>query len=138
MVYQENLRIQTRQGPSFEDITSKINDVVSKSGIKQGIVNVFLSGTTAAILINENESGLKADLELLFEEIIPEKRKWNHNATWGEGNAHSHLRSLFIGGSLTIPLKQGSLTLGTWQSILLLELDVRSRERNLVITVIGA
>lgn len=137
MVYQETIKIQTRQGPYFEDITSKIRNVVRKSGIKQGIANIFLSATTAAILVNENESGLKADIELLLEEIIPEGKRWNHNTTWGEGNAHSHIRSVFIGGSLITPLSEGTLALGTWQSILLLELDVRSRERNLVVTVIG-
>lgn len=137
MVYQDSIRVQTKVGPSFKDITEEVKNIVKKSGIRNGIVSIFLSSTTAGLFINENESGLKADLEILLQEMIPKERRWNHNAAFGEGNAHSHLRSIFVGNSVTLPVREGNLALGTWQSILLFELDIRERERNIIVTVIG-
>ena len=99
------------------DMTSDINDILIKSKIKDGLINIFARHSTAGIVINENESGLVKDFQNTIESLIPENNNYFHDKI--DNNADSHIRSFFIGSSETIPIENGSLNLGTWQSVLL-------------------
>ncbi|MGB9980591.1 secondary thiamine-phosphate synthase enzyme YjbQ [Methanobacterium sp.] len=116
------------------DITQDINDILTKSKIKDGLINIFARHSTAGIVINENESGLVKDFQNAFESLIPENNNYLHDKI--DNNADSHIRSFFIGSSETIPIENGSLSLGTWQSVFFVELD-GPRSRKFVITVVG-
>ena len=116
------------------DMTQDINDILTKSKIKDGLINVFAKHSTAGIVINENESGLVKDFQNAIESLIPENNNYLHDRI--DNNADSHIRSFFIGSSETIPVENGYLSLGTWQSIFFVELD-GPRNRKFVITVMG-
>ena len=116
------------------DMTQDINDILTKSKIKEGLINVFAKHSTAGIVINENESGLVKDFQNALESLIPENNNYLHDRI--DNNADSHIRSFFIGSSETIPVENGHLSLGTWQSIFFVELD-GPRSRKFVITVMG-
>jgi secondary thiamine-phosphate synthase enzyme len=111
--------------------------VLSRSKIKTGIVNVCNVGSTAAVGTIEFEPGLERDLPAILNKLIPPSRNYGHEQTWHDGNGHSHLQATLLGPSITVPVKNGKLVLGTWQQIFHLECDVRGRERTVVITVTG-
>jgi secondary thiamine-phosphate synthase enzyme len=135
-VYGEDIEIQTEEG-EIVDITNSVNKVVSKSKIKNGMVCMFTPGSTGAITTIEYEDGLLSDLSEAVERIFPKRMSYKHNARWGDGNGHSHVRASMIGPGITIPLRNGALTLGTWQQIVFLELDNRGRNRRIVVQVVG-
>ena len=116
------------------DITHDINDMLNKCKIKEGLANIFARHSTAGIVINENESGLVKDFQNTIESLIPENNNYLHDRI--DNNADSHIRSFFIGSSETVPVENGSLSLGTWQSVFFVELD-GPRNRKFVITVMG-
>ena len=116
------------------DVTKDINDILTKSEIKEGLVNIFAKHSTAGIVINENETGLIKDFQNTLESLIPENNNYLHDRI--DNNADSHIRSFFIGSSETVPVENGSLSLGTWQSVFFVELD-GPRSRKFVITVMG-
>ncbi|MBH8573535.1 YjbQ family protein [Nostocaceae cyanobacterium CENA369] len=136
MVYQEQITISTKNG-EMHDLTDKVNQIVKKSGIRAGIVNVFNIGSTAAIGAIEFEPGLKQDLPQILNKLIPPSRDYGHEQTWHDGNGHSHLQATWLGPSLTIPLQNGKLILGTWQQIFHLECDIKPRQRQVMVTVYG-
>lgn len=119
------------------DITEDIEEIIEKSKIKNGIVTAFAIGSTAGITTLEYEPGLIKDLPKLLEKIIPTYQNYNHNETWGDGNGHSHLRSALIKTSLTIPLVNWELTLGTWQQIVFIDFDNKHRTRRIAIQIMG-
>lgn len=119
------------------DLTGEISDVISKTGIKEGNCTVFSVGSTAGITTIEYEPGLLKDIPKLLDKLIPTAVRYNHDDTWGDGNGHAHLRSALFKTSLSIPIIKGELTLGTWQQIVLLDFDNRSRTRRIVIQVLG-
>ncbi len=119
------------------DITEDIEEIIEKSKIKNGIVTAFAIGSTAGITTLEYEPGLIKDLPKLLEKIIPTYQNYNHNETWGDGNGHSHLRSALIKTSLTIPLVNSELTLGTWQQIVFIDFDNKHRTRRIAVQVMG-
>jgi secondary thiamine-phosphate synthase enzyme len=120
-----------------QDITSQISQVIIASEVKNGTVTIFCPSATSALTTIEYESGCVRDLQRLFDEIIPQNREYAHNARWGDGNGHSHVRAALLGPSLTIPFVETRLTLGTWQQVIYVDFDVRSRHRELVIQIIG-
>jgi len=121
------VRVTTSKEIEIIDITEKIREIVRKSGVEDGIVVVFTRHTTAGIIINENESGLISDLEKTLEKLIPKGAGYSHDRV--DNNAHSHLRAIILGSSVVIPVENGRLALGTWQSVLFVELDgPRTRE----------
>jgi secondary thiamine-phosphate synthase enzyme len=136
MVYQEQITISTKNG-EMHDLTDKVNQIVKKSGIRAGIVNVFNIGSTAAIGAIEFEPGLKQDLPQILNKLIPPSRDYGHEQTWHDGNGHSHLQATWLGPSLTVPLQNGKLILGTWQQIFHLECDIKPRQRQVMVTVYG-
>jgi secondary thiamine-phosphate synthase enzyme len=110
---------------------------VSSSGVKTGTVNVFNIGSTAAVGTIEFEPGLQQDLPAVLDKLIPPSRNYAHEQRWQDGNGHSHLQATWLGPSLTVPIMDGKLVLGTWQQIFHLECDVRGRHRTVMVTVVG-
>jgi secondary thiamine-phosphate synthase enzyme len=129
--------IKTRGENDMIDITGQTSKAVEESKLKDGIVTVFVSGSTAAITTIEYEPGLTQDFSRMLSRIAPIDIEYEHDNTWHDGNGHSHVRASLIGPSLTIPFKDGDLILGTWQQIVLLETDTRHRERKIILQIIG-
>jgi secondary thiamine-phosphate synthase enzyme len=119
------------------DITRQTDESIKASGLQDGIVTIFVSGSTASITTIEYELGLKKDFPKMLARIAPSEIEYEHDNTWHDGNGHSHVRASLIGPSLTVPFKNKSLMLGTWQQIVLLEMDTRPRERKIVLQIIG-
>lgn len=132
------LRLEMRGDVQIENVTGHVKDALAGSGLKAGIVTVFIKHTTASVLIIEDEPGIRADTKSLFDRLIPADPAWQHNTrNPGEDNGHSHLRAHLQGPSVTIPFVEGVLTLGTWQQIVVIDFDTRSRTRDLVVQVLG-
>ena len=119
------------------DITQQTDEAIKESGLQDGIVAIFVSGSTASITTIEYEVGLKKDFPKMLARIAPSEVEYEHDNTWHDGNGHSHVRASLIGPSLTVPFKNKSLMLGTWQQIVLLEMDTRPRKRKIVLQMIG-
>jgi secondary thiamine-phosphate synthase enzyme len=137
MVKTGSIELSTRGNADVQDITAQIAQVISASEVQNGTVTIFCPSATSALTTIEYESGCVRDLQRLFDEIIPQNREYAHNARWGDGNGHSHVRAALLGPSLTIPFVESRLTLGTWQQVIYVDFDVRSRQRKLVVQIIG-
>ena len=137
MVKTGSIELSTSGNADMKDITAEIARVVIASELKSGTVTIFCPSATSALTTIEYESGCVSDLRRLFDEIIPGNREYAHNARWGDGNGHSHVRAALLGPSLTIPFVEGHLTLGTWQQVIYVDFDVRSRNRELVVQMVG-
>ena len=133
----KQLSIHTGGEGDILDITRDVTEVVAKTKLKNGIVTVFVSGSTGALSTIEYEPGLLKDFPNMLERIAPKNLVYEHEKRWHDGNGHSHVRAAIIGPSITVPFTNGRLTLGTWQQIVFMELDVRSRSRNLILQIIG-
>lgn len=136
-VHQDYIQLATDKNGDMHDLTDKVNAIVKNSGIQTGMVHVFNIGSTASIGTIEFEPGLERDLPELLNKLIPPSRDYGHEQTWHDGNGHSHLQATWLGPSLTVPLKNGRLELGTWQQIFHLECDVKPRRRQIVVTIYG-
>lgn len=136
-VYQEEVNFRTGGEGDILDITDLVEDVVRRSGVRDGVVHVFAIGSTAAISTMEYELGLKRDLPDALERIAPKNAEYKHHLRWGDYNGHSHVRATVLGPSLSVPVRGGRLVLGTWQQIVFIELDVRARSRRVMVTVMG-
>jgi len=119
------------------DITERVEAIADESGIAGGVVTVFAPSSTSALTTIEYETGALDDLRRLLDEIAPPDRDYRHNLRWGDGNGHAHLRAALLGPSLTIPLIDGRLSLGTWQQIVYIDFAVRPRDRRIVVQVVG-
>jgi secondary thiamine-phosphate synthase enzyme len=119
------------------DVTKQTSDALRESGLNNGIINVFVAGSTAAITTIEYEPGLRHDFPKMLSRIAPKDIQYRHDETWHDGNGHSHVRASLVGPSLTVPFSNGALILGTWQQIVMLEMDTRPRERVLTIQILG-
>ncbi len=136
-VINEEISVQTKGYGDLVDITGSISDVLKSSGINRGILTVFTVGSTGAITTFEYEPGLIKDMNELYEKLVPVKDYYHHNATWGDGNGFSHVRAALQGPSLTVPFENGTLLLGTWQQVVVANFDNRSRQRKIVVNIIG-
>src|ERR671934_2447090 len=119
------------------DITEVVSRAVADSRITRGTATVFVVGSTAAVTTIEFEPGAVADLNRLFEQIAPRDADYRHHLRWGDDNGSSHVRAALLGPSLTVPFADGKLLLGTWQQIIILELDTRPRKREIVVQLVG-
>lgn len=137
MVFQEQIRIETRGHRHMQDLTDAVTRVIGESGIRTGIAHVFNTGSTAAIGTIEFEPGLERDLPEVLDRLLPPSRDYGHEQRWHDGNGHSHLQATLLGPSVTLPVTNGRLALGTWQQVVLLECDIRPRNRTIVVTVMG-
>lgn len=131
------LQIETQGNAHVVDISKQLSETILETGLSNGIITVFCPSATSALTTIEYESGVINDLKRLFDEIIDPDRHYEHNARWGDGNGHSHVRAALLGPSLTIPFVEGRLTLGTWQQVIFIDFDNRARRRSLVAQVIG-
>ena len=119
------------------DITDKVHETIVESGIENGIATVFISGSTAGITTLEYEQGAISDLKRAIQQLVPENDDYQHNQKWHDGNGFSHVRSALLKTSLTIPFSQSKLLLRSWQQIVLLDFDNRSRNRKVIVQVLG-
>ncbi len=119
------------------DITSRVEEAVRKSGVKEGICIISSPGSTVGITTIENEPHLLKDFKELMEKLVPSDKKYHHDDVWGEANGFSHLRSSLIKPFLTVPVENGKLVLGTWQQIVFIDFDNRPREREILVKIIG-
>lgn len=133
----KEIRVQTRGECDIVNLTDRVQEAVGSSGLKDGVVTVFVGGSTAAITTIEYEPGLLQDLPAALERVAPKNVEYKHDEMWHDGNGHSHVRASIIGPSLVVPFKDGRLCLGTWQQIVLVELDIRARSRNIVLQILG-
>ena len=132
-----SLSLGTRGNADIHDITDHVASYITQSGLKDGSVTVFCPSSTSALTTIEYESGVLNDLKRLFDEIVSSNREYAHNARWGDGNGHSHVRAALLGASLTVPFVNGCLTLGTWQQIIYVDFDNKPRRRELILQIMG-
>ncbi len=132
-----NINLNTKGNADILDITDQVSRAVVESNLSDGVVTVFTPSATSGLTTIEYESGCISDLRRLFDEIIDPGRHYAHNARWGDGNGHSHIRAALLGASFSVPFVNCRLTLGTWQQIIFVDFDNRSRRRELVVQMIG-
>lgn len=135
-VITEHIHLSTHGDADVIDITPEVSRKLKSVQIKNGIVNVFVIGSTGAVTTCEFEPGLVQDIKEIFNKLIP-PGAYNHDAAWGDGNGHAHLRSSLVGPSLTIPFTEKQLILGTWQQIIFIDFDNRARDRKIVLQFLG-
>jgi len=136
-VVTKKLHLKTSGEGDMLNITDMVEDAVKQTRLKDGIVTVFVPGSTGSVTTIEYEPGLRKDFPAMLERIAPKDLWYEHERMWHDGNGHSHCRASLIGPSLTVPFTDGELALGTWQQIVLLEHDVRSRSREILLQIIG-
>lgn len=136
-VVTKDIILQTKGNCDILDITSQVMKKVEESGVSNGMVTLFVSGSTAGITTIEHEPRLLSDFKSMWDRVIPQNIPYEHNKTWGDGNGHSHVRASMLGASLTIPFIDKRLTLGTWQQIVFLDFDNRPRSRKMVLQIMG-
>ena len=137
MITTKTVSLQTSGNGETVDITRQVADIVSGSGIDSGTVTVFVSGSTAGLTTIEFEPGVVSDFAEMFRRIVPQDMHYEHDRAWGDGNGHSHVRASLLGPSLVIPFNEKRLSLGTWQQIVLVDFDNRSRSRQVIVQVMG-
>lgn len=137
MIITSRVRVATKGQGDAHDMTRRVQQAINDSGMRAGIVAVFVVGSTAGITTIEFESGAVADLNRLFERLAPRGAEYQHHLRWGDDNGSSHVRAALLGPSITVPFTDGAPTLGTWQQIMLLEFDTRPRDREVIIQMVG-
>jgi len=137
VVVTKTLSFDTRGEVEIVDITERVEEKLRESGVVDGIVTVFVKGSTGAVTTLEYEPGLLEDVPKALERLFPKDLEYKHHLMWHDGNGHSHVRAAFLGPSLTIPFKNQKLMTGTWQQVVFLELDNKPRQRNIILQIIG-
>ena len=133
----QRITVQTKGHTDIVDITGHVADALEKSDLRNGMLIVFVPGSTAGVSTVEYEPGLIKDLPEAFEKFAPTGVSYHHDATWGDGNGYAHVRSALVGPSFSAPFSDGHMILGTWQQIILIDFDNRQRRRELVVQIIG-
>ena len=136
-VISKTIQLSSKGQDDIIDITKQVSHVIKDSNIENGTVTIFVAGSTAAITTIEYEPGLINDFPEMLSRIIPKNIEYEHDNTWHDGNGHSHVRASLVGPSLTVPIINSKLTLGTWQQIVLLEMDTRPRNRTLILQIMS-
>ncbi len=137
MVFGEQFSIFTKGYSDIIDITDSIRRIVSKSTMKNGLVTVFVVGSTASVSTIEYEPALVKDVRDMLNKIVPSDTESRHSQTWGDDNGFSHMRATLMGPGITVPLSGGSLVLGTWQQVVVIDHDNRARQREIFVQVMG-
>ena len=137
MIYSEKFSLSTKGFSDIIDITTLVDSARGRSKIENGLVTVFCPGSTGSVTTIEYETGVLKDLQKAIEKVVPSGIPYEHDRRWGDGNGFSHVRAALMKPSLTIPLSQGKLALGTWQQIVFIDFDNRRRERNLIVQIMG-
>lgn len=131
------IQFNTKGNTDIIDISGQVTACIQESGIKDGIATIFCPSSTSAVTTIEYEPGCLSDLKRAFDELVNPNREYGHDAAWGDGNGHSHLRAALLKASLTVPFISGKMTLGTWQQIIYIDFDNRPRRRELVVQLMG-
>jgi secondary thiamine-phosphate synthase enzyme len=137
MIMQRSIQFQTAGHGEVHDLTLYVKEIVRDSGARAGLVHVFNIGSTAGIGTIECEQGLQRDLPQMLDRLVPEGRAYGHEQTWHDGNSHSHLQSTLLGAGVTVPISDGTPVLGAFQQIVHVECDIKPRQRNVVVMVMG-
>jgi len=137
MVVTREITLNTRGECDIIDITPDIEQEVAKAGMAKGVVTIFVAGSTAGLTTIEFESGVLADLQGMWERIVPKDITYAHDRRWGDGNGYSHVRASLLGASLTVAFSNKRLMVGTWQQIVLVDFDNRSRSRQVILQIMG-
>lgn len=138
MVKTEKIKVKTKGNCDIIEITPQVNKILRDTDIKNGVVTVFNVGSTAGITTTEYEPGLvNFDIATAFEGIAPADGRYEHEETWHDDNGHAHVRATLLGPSLSVPIVDGGLTLGTWQQIILVDFDTRARTRTVICQITG-
>ena len=136
-VFSEKIQFQTKGFTDIINITNDVHHFISKNGCANGQLLIFIDGSTAAISTIEYEPGLLQDLPKFLESIIPMEKVYHHDETWHDGNGYAHLRSTLIGTSMTVPVIDDRVVLGTWQQIILIDFDNGPRKRSVILQFVG-
>jgi secondary thiamine-phosphate synthase enzyme len=137
-VFNAEIQLSTEGGTDTRDITPQVMEQVRASKLQEGLVTVFVPGSTASVTTIEFEPNLVQDLKETAERWAPSNKRYHHDNTWGDDNGYAHIRHSLLGPSLSVPLHQGKLTLGTWQQIVLVDFDNRPRQRTVLVHILGA
>jgi secondary thiamine-phosphate synthase enzyme len=137
MVVTKKISLSTRGECDIIDITPQVAEQVSQSGVESGLVTIFVAGSTAGVTTIEFEPRLISDLAAMWQRIAPKGIPYDHDRRWGDGNGYSHVRASLLGASLTVPVSQKGLALGTWQQIVLVDFDNRPRSREVILQIMG-
>ncbi len=137
-MYRKIIQVSTNGEGEIVDLSGRVRDAVTASGITEGMIHVFVTGSTVAVTTIEYETGVLQDLKRALSVLAPDTIPYAHDSAWGDGNGRSHVKASVVGPDLSIPVTSGAAMLGTWQQVVLLELDVRAqRNRTVVLTVWG-
>jgi len=136
-VVSDTLNFNTRGFNDMKDLTGSIEERLDKTGLRDGVVNVFATGSTGGLTTIEYESGLVQDFSSMMERIVPSGPSYQHDRRWGDGNGFSHVRASLLGPSLNVPFKDGRLMLGTWQQVVFVDFDNRARTRTVFLQFMG-
>jgi secondary thiamine-phosphate synthase enzyme len=131
-------RLEMKGETQVENVTAQVRKALAGTGLRSGIVTLFIKHTTAAVMIIEDEPGIRADTRTIWNRLVPADPAWQHNVVnAGEDNGHSHLRGQLQGQSVTVPFNDGELVLGTWQQLVVVDFDTRARTRDLIVQILG-
>jgi secondary thiamine-phosphate synthase enzyme len=133
----DSIQISLATGCDIKNITSQVNQMVMESTIENGIVNIFVVGSTGSVTTIEYEPGVVEDLKRAIDEIAPQGIEYEHEKAWHDGNGHSHVQAALMGPSLSIPVRSSRLKLGTWQQVVVINHDNKSRKREIEVTITG-
>ena len=136
-VFTRRLELRTEAENDILDITGEVQRAVEESGLDAGVATVFVPGSTAAITTIEFEPGLAKDFPGMLERVAPKDIAYEHQKAWHDDNGRSHVKASLVGPSLSVPFEAGVLTLGTWQQIVFVELDIKPRRREVIVQVVG-
>ena len=129
------IQVKTSSSTDIIDISGQVVKIISKASFSDGMAHLFIAGSTAALTTIEFESGVVNDLRKAIERIAPQDITYEHDRRWGDGNGYAHVRAALLGPSLTIPLVNGKMLLGTWQQVVLCDFDNRPRTREIIVQV---
>ena len=137
MVVTKKISLQSKGHCDIIDITPQVEQQLAETDINNGTVTLFVAGSTAGVSTIEFESGLVSDFQSMWERNVPRNIPYDHDRRWGDGNGFSHVRASLLGASLVVPFNDKRLTLGTWQQIVLVDFDNRSRSRQIILQIMG-
>jgi secondary thiamine-phosphate synthase enzyme len=135
--FSDTISLDTKGASDMSDITPGVQDIVSRSRVRNGIACVAVPGSTGGITTIEFEAGVLRDLKETIERLAPQRQHYHHDATWGDGNGFAHVRSALIGTSQSFPVVDGRVVLGAWQQIVFIDFDNRPRDRRITVQVVG-
>lgn len=136
-VITKTIKVSSKSDTDIIDITRDVQNIISESGMKSGMANVFVPGSTASVSTIEFEPNLVQDMKDAIERLVPSGIKYRHAETWNDDNGSSHVRAALMGPGITVPFKDGKLLLGAWQQVVLMDFDTRPRKREVVVTLVG-